>query len=450
MDIAIISQPSRAFCHQTDHVMLASDGIPVASDTMFTDWPRPAQVADLGESTVTDRMPKFDEAASIQQPSDELFKKVERAKREWEATVDSLPDLVCLIDRNGRVIRANRILEEWQLGQVRDVKGRPLHELLHPGCDDPSCYCALLIQLSVAYAVPDEPIQRETYDPFLKRHVHLHVRPVRSDVGEIASTLIVVVRDVTDLKQIEQDREQLIADLNAYAHSVAHDLKNPVGVIMGFADMLERDLKDFSLHEIGEIVQAITRSGEKLIDIIDDLLLFAQVQSARVETNPLDMAVIVAEALFRLSQVQAEYHAEICLPASWPVVIGYAQWVEEVWVNYLSNALKYGGRPPQVRIGSDLQPDGLVRFWVRDNGDGISPEVRAQLFAPFARFAPIRAAGHGLGLSIVQRVVEKMGGQVGVESEGTPGSGSLFFFTLPAADPSPLTSVTEHRHTSTS
>ncbi|HTP07258.1 MAG TPA: HAMP domain-containing sensor histidine kinase, partial [Anaerolineae bacterium] len=67
------------------------------------------------------------------------------------------------------------------------------------------------------------------------------------------------------------------------------------------------------------------------------------------------------------------------------------------------------------------------------NGDGISSEVCAQLFAPFARFAPTRAAGHGLGLSIAQRVVEKMGGQVGVESAGAPGLGSLFFFTLPAA-----------------
>jgi signal transduction histidine kinase len=86
-----------------------------------------------------------------------------------------------------------------------------------------------------------------------------------------------------------------------------------------------------------------------------------------------------------------------------------------------------------VEIGSDLQPDGLLRFWVRDNGNGISRDICAQLFAPFARFAPIRAAGHGLGLSIVQRIVEKLGGQVGVESDGTPGMGSLFYFTLPAA-----------------
>jgi PAS domain S-box-containing protein len=382
----------------------------------------------------TGGMPEYDDSALTRQPPGELFEKVERAKREWEATVDSLPDLVCLIDRTGCVIRANRIIEEWQIGRVHHVKGRQLHELLHPACQDTHCYCELLIRQSVAGTAQDEPVQQEIYDPFLKRHVHIHAQPIRSTVDEIDSTIVVVVRDVTDRKEIERDRERLIADLNAYAHSVAHDLKNPVGVIIGFADVLERDLNICSLREIAEMVQAISRSGQKLNRIIDELLLFAQVQGAEVESSPLDMAMVVAESLFRLSQLQADYRAKISVPPSWPMASGYAQWVEEVWVNYIGNALKYGGRPPQVQIGSDLQPDGFVRFWVRDNGDGIPPETCAQLFAPFARFAPTRAAGHGLGLSIAQRIVEKLGGQVGVESAGKPGLGSLFYFTLPAAD----------------
>ncbi len=434
MDSATLSRTPAILYRQVGHIMAASVSVPLPSGTMLDDWTHLVQVVDPLENTETDCMPELDDSALTRQPPTDLFEKVERAKREWEATVDSLPDLVCLIDHTGCVIRANRIIEAWQLGQVHHVKGRRLHELLHPACQDPHCYCDLLIRRSIAHATQDEPIQQETYDPILKRHVHIHTHPVRSDVDEIASTIVVVVRDVTEHKQIEQDRERLIADLNAYAHSVAHDLKNPVGVIIGFADMLERDLNTFSSREISDLAQAITRSGQKLIDIIDDLLLFAQVRSAEVEVGPLDMASVVAEALFRLSHLKAEYHAEISVPDSWPAAIGNAQWVEEVWVNYISNALKYGGRPPQVQIGSDLQPDGFLRFWVRDNGDGISRDTCAQLFAPFARFAPTRAAGHGLGLSIAQRVVEKLGGQVGVESDGTPGLGSLFFFTLPAAD----------------
>jgi two-component system, sensor histidine kinase and response regulator len=104
--------------------------------------------------------------------------------------------------------------------------------------------------------------------------------------------------------------------------------------------------------------------------------------------------------------------------------------VAEVWANYLSNAIKYGGDPPRAELGADLPADGRVRFWVRDNGPGLSPEDQARLFAPFERLHQVRAQGHGLGLSIVRRIVEKLGGEVGVES--AVGQGSTFWFTLPA------------------
>lgn len=122
--------------------------------------------------------------------------------------------------------------------------------------------------------------------------------------------------------------------------------------------------------------------------------------------------------------------AEIKVPATWPIVLGHAPWIEEVWVNYLSNAIKYGGAPPYVEVGADMQADGTVRLWVRDNGDGIAPDVQARLFTPFTRLDQARARGYGLGLSIVRRIVEKMGGQVGMTSLGQPGQGSLFYFTL--------------------
>jgi signal transduction histidine kinase len=120
-----------------------------------------------------------------------------------------------------------------------------------------------------------------------------------------------------------------------------------------------------------------------------------------------------------------------------------------VWANYLVNALKYGGRPPRVELGfgelatpiPGAKRDGKrrigepaqIRFWVRDNGPGIAPEDQARLFTPFTRLDQVRAKGHGLGLSIVRRIVERLGGQVGVESHGVPSQGSEFFFTLPAA-----------------
>jgi signal transduction histidine kinase len=163
-------------------------------------------------------------------------------------------------------------------------------------------------------------------------------------------------------------------------------------------------------------------------NIIDELLLMAGLRKAEVELDHLDMASVVDEALGRLAYTIEERQAQIALPESWPLALGCGPWVEEVWGNYLSNALKYGGRPPRVELGGEEQADGMVRFWVRDNGPGLTPEEQERLFKSFERLDRMRAKGHGLGLSIVWRIVEKLGGEVGVESE--VGRGSVFWFTL--------------------
>ena len=138
----------------------------------------------------------------------------------------------------------------------------------------------------------------------------------------------------------------------------------------------------------------------------------------------------MANVQARLSYMIKEQQAQIILPEVWPDAIGYEPWIEEVWANYLSNALKYGGRPPRVELGASARSDGMLRFWTRDNGPGIPPEACTRLFTPYNQISHLNSnSGHGLGLSIVLSIVEKLGGQVGVESE--LGQGSLFFFTLP-------------------
>jgi two-component system sensor histidine kinase/response regulator len=185
-------------------------------------------------------------------------------------------------------------------------------------------------------------------------------------------------------------------------------------------------------ENVEKYVQAIAQNGRRMGRIIDELLLLSSVRQAEVEVEPLDMASIVGDSQRRLVDMIKKHQTEIVLPETWPTALGYGPWIEEVWANYLDNAIKYGGRPPQVELDAQELPGGKVRFLVRDNGPGLSPEEQSRLFRPFTRLDQAQTKGHGLGLSIVRRIVEKLGGEVGVESE--EGQGSVFSFTLPSGE----------------
>ncbi len=231
------------------------------------------------------------------------------------------------------------------------------------------------------------------------------------------------------LQQQIIERDELIAELDAYVHTVAHDLKDPLGNVVGYASFLQESWDTMPLEEIQKFLEVIMQTGHEMGNIIDELLLLASIRQEEAKMNPLDMADIVARVQRRLAYMIEDYQAELIVPPDWPLALGYAPWIEEVWANYASNAIKYGGQPPRVELGATVQADGSVRFWVRDNGSGLTPEERARLFTPFTRLDQVRAEGHGLGLSIVQRIMEKLRGQVGVESE--IGQGSVFYFILP-------------------
>lgn len=220
-------------------------------------------------------------------------------------------------------------------------------------------------------------------------------------------------------------------DLDAFAHTVAHDLQNPLGTLIGFANALESDYGTLAANDMRTYLRTIGQTGRKMSNIVRELLLLAGVRKTDVPRRALDMALVVTEARERLAYEIREYQADVHIPVLWPRAVGYAPWIEEVWVNYISNGLKYGGHPPRLELGSNVLPDGRVRFWVRDNGAGLTPEEQASLFTPFTRVSQARVTGHGLGLSIVKRIVEKLDGVVAVESE--VGKGSTFSFTLPAA-----------------
>jgi len=266
--------------------------------------------------------------------------------------------------------------------------------------------------------------------------VSVSSRLMRDKGGETVGS-VWVIRDVTARHEAEQRQAHLLRqveaanqDLADFAHVVAHDLKNPLCAVLGFAGPLTAADVRLSDKDVSESLQAIGQSARKMSSIIDELLLLAEVREAEVEKQPVEMAAIVSGALQRLSHMTKEYAPEIVLPETWPVALGHGPWIEEVWANYLSNAMKYGGRPPRLELGAAAAA-GEVRFWVRDNGPGLTPEQQSRLFMPFTRLHQVRTTGQGLGLSIVRRIMEKLGGETWIESE--PGSGSRFGFTLPAS-----------------
>jgi len=251
-------------------------------------------------------------------------------------------------------------------------------------------------------------------------------------------TIRIFATDITKRKDIEEalrnfntELQARNAELDAFAHTVAHDIKNPLHLMLGYADMVVENYIRLPAEMVVESLRFVLKSGRKLNSIIDSLLMLSQVRQQDIVVESLDMEGIVAEARLRVSHL-IDDQTEISVPAWWPRALGYEPWVEEVWANYLGNALKYGGPAARIELGGEWQPDGMVRFWIRDHGRGIAPQDLARLFTAFYQTDYARG-GHGLGLSIVKRIVERLGGTVGVESSGVPGEGSVFSFTLPAA-----------------
>ena len=274
---------------------------------------------------------------------------------------------------------------------------------------------------------------------FLYRKPGLSVPELPEDPGVLED---LIQRAFDDLQRSTfQLREQVSSlqvrnkELEEYAQMVVHDLKEPLSVMV-LTSRVITGILDLTSEELKQYLQQIGLTASEMKRIINSLLLFAEVSKAEAPLESVHMHRVLANVQDRLSYMIKEQQAQIILPEVWPDAIGYEPWIEEVWANYLSNAIKYGGRPLRVELGASAKSDGMLRFWTRDNGPGIAPEACMRLFTPYNQIGHLSSnSGHGLGLSIVLSIVEKLGGQVGVESE--LGKGSLFFFTLPASPSSP-------------
>ncbi len=334
-----------------------------------------------------------------------------------------------MIDRFGTIVLVNKRTEKIFGYATDEVIGRPLNILLPKRFKKGHS-----IHLETYFQSPWVRHMGQGIDLIGRRKdnsefpIEVSLSALETETGIMG---LAFVTDITLRKQAEKELKLRNEELDAFAHTVAHDLKASLGLIVGYSDTLVNIHETLSPEELRKYLNVLVQNGRKMSNIINELLLFASTNKEDIPITPLDMPSIVSEACQRLQLDIENSHAEILQPDHYPQVIGYAPWIEEVWFNYLSNGLKYGGAPPRLQLGSALQNDGYVRFWIKDNGNGLSEAQQKVIFSPLAQSGLPEAKGHGLGLSIVRRIIEKLNGQVYVESE--IGHGSLFVFTLPAA-----------------
>jgi PAS domain S-box-containing protein len=229
--------------------------------------------------------------------------------------------------------------------------------------------------------------------------------------------------------------EEKSGQLESFAYTIAHDLRSPLRAISGYAEFT---LEDFRAQLPAEAITNLDRiraSAARLDGLIHDLLSLTRV--SHVEYVEEDVAV-AASVQWALDQLKSEIQlraAQIEIPSHLPSVRGERSILDQVFLNLLSNAIKFvaPGVTPRIRVQAEPRGD-RVRISVQDNGVGVPPEHHQRIFRVFERLqGPVRVEGTGVGLAIVDRAVQRLGGQAGVESE--PGRGSTFWIELRKGTP---------------
>jgi signal transduction histidine kinase len=228
------------------------------------------------------------------------------------------------------------------------------------------------------------------------------------------------------------DLEARNRELDAFSYTVAHDLRAPLSLILGHAEVAAAFIDNVS-SQARKSLEAIQEAALKMTDIIEQLLKLATLRDADEVIERVEVAPLVEAVLARFERhITARGIAVEVLP-DLPPALGYGPWIEEVFANLLDNAIKYIGKDnpdPRIVIRGERREE-CVYYQVQDNGIGIAAQHRESVFEMFKRLRPDKVEGLGLGLSIVHRIVTRLNGEIGLKS--LPGQGSTFWFTLPAA-----------------
>lgn len=237
--------------------------------------------------------------------------------------------------------------------------------------------------------------------------------------------------------------------LEAFVYSIAHDLRAPLRAMQAFSTLLVEEAAVTLNDATKDYADRIKKSAKFMDALLSDLLAFSRISQQRVELTPVNLKTVIESVLDDVQKDVQEKNAHIESSGSWPVVLAHECTLTQVFLNLVSNALKFVAPdvPPRIRLRAEVieaskpenaprstlpaPPVSVVRVWVDDNGPGISPRHQDEIFRLFTRLDGDKYEGTGIGLAIVQKGVERMGGRVGVESD--TGKGSRFWFELKKA-----------------
>ena len=335
---------------------------------------------------------------------------------------ESIAEGVVIINKLGRIILINSRFEEMSGYSKMEVMGSDINIFMNSGK-----HHAHSNHLKHFFANPRiRPMGVGLELTVLTKDkksipVEISISFIDTETGRLG---IAFITDNTARKKAIDALTQRNIELDAYAHTVAHDLKASLSGIRGFSELLLSGENEIDDKKRKEYIKIIANSSKKMNDVIHELLLFASIDKVEINLNYFDMKHVLSEACNRLSYQISQSGATIEIDENMIDCESYSSWIEEIWLNYISNAVKYAGEAPVIKITSEKTNDGFIKYSVIDNGPGIDKDTKETIFNDDFRKS---SKGSGLGLSIVKRIVEKLDGYATVESEINKGCNFSFY-----------------------
>jgi signal transduction histidine kinase len=253
-----------------------------------------------------------------------------------------------------------------------------------------------------------------------------------------------VARDITDKVRAREELERVVAErtrslreaiaqMEEFSYSVSHDLRSPVRAMRGYAKALAEDYRSRLDEEALDYLDRIIQGSSRMERLIHDVLTYSRVSRMEMRLQPVSLGDLVRDVVAQYPELDSS-RSEITIQPGLPGVVGHEPSLGQALANLLTNAVKFvaPGTKPRVHISAE-QKESCVRVRIRDNGIGVKPEHQARLFGMFQRVHPDdKYEGTGIGLAMVRKTLERMGGKVGVQSDGV--NGSTFWFELPGVN----------------